>query len=146
MLQNRNYFLTVYQSQKYKIWRGYAFENIAHNHILELKEVLGIGAVQTSSHYWRYTPKDKSEQGTQIDLLLIRADGVANIIECKFTNTPFTIDKKYASELENKITVFNEQTNYKFMTTVVMVTLNGVKENEYAGYLLGDSVLVEGIV
>ncbi len=146
LLQNRNYFLSIYQSQKYKIWRGYAFENIAHNHILELKEALGIGAVQTTSHYWLYTPKDKSEQGTQIDLLLIRADGVANIIECKFTNTPFTIDKKYASELENKITVFNEHTNYKFMTTIVMFTLNGVKENEYTGYLLADSVLVEGIV
>ncbi len=145
LLQNKNYFLTVYQSQKYKIWRGYAFENIAHNHILELKEALGIGAVQTSSHYWQYTPKDKSEQGAQIDLLLIRADGVANIVECKFTNTPFTIDKKYASELENKITVFNEQTNYKFTTTIVMFTLNGVKENEYAGYLLGDNILLEDI-
>ena len=146
LLQNRNHFLSVYQSQKYKIWQGYAFENIAHNHILELKEALGIGAVQTSSHYWQYIPKEKDEQGTQIDLLLIRADGVANIVECKFTNTPFVITKKYASELENKITVFNEQTNYKFTTTVVMFTLNGVKENEYAGYLLADSVLVEGIV
>ncbi len=54
--------------------------------------------------------------------------------------------KKYASELENKITVFNEQTNYKFMTTVVMFTLNSVKENEYAGYLLADSVLVGEVV
>jgi len=36
--------------------------------------------------------------------------------------------------------------NHKFMTTVVMFTLNGVKENEYAGYLLGDNILVERIV
>jgi hypothetical protein len=143
LIQNREYFLGIYQSQKYKIWRGYAFENLAHNHILELKESLGIGAVFTTSHYWRYVPKSTDEQGVQIDLLLIRADGVANIIECKFTNKPFVIDKKYASELENKVTVFNEQTNHKFMTTVVMFTLNGIKENEYSGYLLSDDVLVE---
>ena len=146
LLQNRNYFLSLYQSQKYKIWQGYAFENIAHNHILELKEALGIGAVQTTSHYWQYTPKNKDEKGVQIDLLLIRADGVANIIECKFTNTPFVITKKYASDLENKITVFNEQTNYKFTTTVVMFTLNGVKPNEYARYLLADSVLLGEVI
>jgi hypothetical protein len=53
------------------------------------------------------------------------------------------IDKKYASELENKVTVFNEQTNHKFMTTVVMFTLNGIKETEYSGYLLSDDILVE---
>ena len=145
LMQNRNYFLGIYQSQKYKIWTGYAFENLAHNHILELKEALGIGAVFTTSHYWRYVPKEAEEQGVQIDLLLIRADGVANIIECKFTNKPFVIGKKYASELESKMTVFNEQTNYKFMTTVVMFTLNRVAENEYSGYLLGDDVLVERI-
>jgi len=146
LMQNRNYFLGVYQSQKYKIWTGYAFENLAHNHILELKDALGIGAVFTTSHYWRHTPKDKEEQGVQIDLLIIRADGVANIIECKFTNKPFVIDKKYASELENKVTVFNEQTNHQFMTTIVMLTLNGVKENEYSNFLLGDNILVEELV
>jgi len=63
LIQNRNYFLGIYQSQKYKIWTGYAFENIAHNHILEIKEALGVGAVFTTSHYWRYTPKTKEEQG-----------------------------------------------------------------------------------
>ena len=145
LIQNRNYFLGIYQSQKYKIWRGYAFENIAHNHILELKESLSIGAVYTSSHYWRYIPKTKEDQGAQIDLLLIRADGVANIIECKFTNKPFIIDKKYASELENKIAVFNEQTNDKFMTTIVMLTLNGIKENEYSDCLLENDVLIGDI-
>jgi len=31
------------------------------------------------------------------------------------------------------------------MTTVVMFTLNGVKSNEYAEYLLGDDILVTGI-
>jgi len=146
LIQNRNYFLGIYQSQKYKIWRGYAFENIAHNHILELKEALSIGGVFTTSHYWRYVPKTKEEQGVQIDLLLIRADGVANIIECKFSNKPFVIDKKYASELENKVSVFNEQTNDKFMTTVVMLTLNGIKKNEYSDSLLKADALVENML
>ncbi|MCH9740515.1 MAG: hypothetical protein K0U38_06705 [Epsilonproteobacteria bacterium] len=146
IFQNRNYFLSLYQTQKYKIWAGYAFENICHNHILELKEALGVGAVLTTSHYWRYVSKTKDEQGVQIDLLLVRADGVANIIECKYSSSEFVIDKKYAQNLENKVSVFNEVTKYAHTTTVVMFTLNGVKRNEYSDYLVEDSVLVEGIV
>jgi len=142
IFQNKKYFTGLYQSQKYKIWLGYAFENLCHNHILELKEALGVGAVHTTSHYWRYVPKDKSEQGTQIDLLLVRADGVINIIECKYSNSEFVIDKKYAKNLENKVSVFLEQSKYAHTVSVVMLTLNGVKSNEYADYLLSDEVLL----
>ena len=36
---------------------------LIYNHTLETKEALGVGAVFTTSHYWRYTPKTKEEQG-----------------------------------------------------------------------------------
>jgi AAA+ ATPase superfamily predicted ATPase len=142
LFQNKKYFMGIYQSQKYKIWLGYAFENLAHNHIVELKNALGVGAVHTTTHYWRYTPKNENEQGTQIDLLLVRADGVINIVECKYSNREFIIDKKYAKNLETKISVFLEQSKYAHTVTIVMFTLNGVKTNEYADYLLSDEVLV----
>lgn len=146
IFQNKKYFMALYQSQKYKIWLGYAFENLCHNHIVELKETLGIGAVHTTSHYWRYVPKDETEQGTQIDLLLVRADGVINIIECKYSNSEFIIDKKYATNLENKVSVFFKQSQYPHTVTVVMLTLNGVKSNEYADYLISDEILLGALI
>lgn len=145
LFQNKRYFMGIYQSQKYKIWLGHAFENLCHNHILDLKNALGIGAVHTTSHYWRYVPKSKEEQGVQIDLLLVRADGVVNIVECKYTNKAFAIDKKYADALDNKVSVFLEQSKYAHSVSVVMLTLNGVVSNEYADNL-GDSVLLENML
>ncbi|HIP51396.1 MAG TPA: ATP-binding protein [Campylobacterales bacterium] len=141
LFQNKKYFMSIYQSQKYKIWLGYAFENLCHNHILELKDALGVGAVHTTSHYWKYVPKNKDEQGVQIDLLLVRADGVVNIVECKYTNKVFVIDKKYSDVLENKVSVFLEQSKYAHSVSVVMLTLNGVMPNEYADNL-GDDILL----
>ena len=143
IFQNKKYFMAVYQSQKYKIWLGYAFENLCHNHILELKDSLGIGAVHTTSHYWRHVPKEQDEKGTQIDLLLVRADGIINIIECKYSSSEFVIDKKYAQNLENKVSVFLKESKYAHTVTVVMLTLNGVKSNDYADYVISDNVLVE---
>jgi hypothetical protein len=145
LFQNKRYFMGIYQSQKYKIWLGHAFENLCHNHILELKDALGVGAVHTTSHYWRYVPKTKEEQGVQIDLLLVRADGVVNIVECKYTNKAFAMDKKYAEVLENKVSVFLEQSKYAHSVSVVMLTLNGLVLNEYVDSL-GDNILLEDML
>ena len=131
IFQNKNYFLRLYLSHKYKIWSGYAFENICHNHIVEIKKALGVEGVLTTTHYWRYLPIDKNKTGTQIDLLMVREDSVANIIECKYHNQEFTITKKYAKELEDKVTIFNEQTNYKYSTQIAILTLNGINKNSY---------------
>ena len=62
---------------------------------------------------------------------MVREDSVANIIECKYHNQEFTITKKYAKELEDKVTIFNEQTNYKYSTQIAILTLNGIKKNSY---------------
>lgn len=124
-LGNRNYFQNIYKSQPFKSWSGYAFENIAHQHILEIKRALGIEGVITQSYYWR-------NKHAQIDILLERADDVVNIIECKYHNEPFTIDKKYAKELENKEIEFQKATAYQGSIQMVMLTSQGLRENEYS--------------
>ena len=73
---------------------------------------------------------------------MVRADGIINIVECKYGNEAFVIDKKYAKNLENKVSVFLKQSKYAHTITVVLLTLNGIKSNEYADYLLSDDVLV----
>lgn len=78
---------------------------------------------------WRYVPKKGT--GVQIDLLLDRRDFVIHICEMKYSESTFTIDKKYASELENKVDVFRQQTNTKKSIFITMITTFGVKNNEY---------------
>ena len=143
LLQNQFYFQKVFKSQSYKIWSGFAFENICHSHILEIKYALSIGGVVTSSHYWSKTIKDKEKNGTQIDILLKRDDDVINIIECKYHNQEFIIDKKYAKELQNKEIVFQESSSYQGSINIVMITLAGVKQNEYYDEIVTYDIMID---
>jgi hypothetical protein len=124
-LGNKNYFQNIYKSQAFKTWSGYAFENVCHLHIVEIKRALGIEGVITQSYYWR-------NEHAQIDILLERADDVVNLIECKYHNELFTIDKKYAKELENKEQEFQKSTAYQGSIQTVMLTSQGLKENAYS--------------
>lgn len=120
----------IAESQSYKSWCGYAFEAICQKHIQQVKKALGITAVYTDASGWRYTPK-KGETGAQIDLLLDRADHCINICEMKFANGEFTIDKKYANELDNKVQVFQAQTKTRKTIFPTLITTYGTKHNIY---------------
>jgi hypothetical protein len=86
--------------------------------------------VYTEASGWRYTPK-KGEAGAQIDLLLDRADHSINVCEMKFANGEFTINKKYADELDSKVKVFRAQTKPRKTIFLTMITTYGTKQNIY---------------
>ncbi|NEW61098.1 hypothetical protein GSY74_07365, partial [Sulfurovum sp. bin170] len=119
---NKHYFQAIYKSRRYKSWCGFAFENICHQHIVEIKRALGIEGVNSRNYYWKSVDKSLEGRGAQIDILLERADDVVNIIECKYHNQPFIIDKKYASELENKEIAFQEFTGYMGSIQIIMLS------------------------
>jgi uncharacterized protein len=118
------------QSQSYKIWCGLAFENICLKHTAQIKKGLGISGVYTEQSIWR-SEGDESKKGAQIDLLLDRSDNCINLIEIKFSNTEFVIDKKYAEELDNKKMVFESKTSTKKSLLITILTNYGVKKNDY---------------
>jgi hypothetical protein len=126
-------FLQLSNTQGYKSWSGFAFENVCFMHIGEIKSALGIGGVPTKAHYWNYTPEDNNEMGAQIDILLEHDNRSRNIdiIECKYHEGGFTIDKKYSQELKRKISVFHKKTNNKFNVRLVLITIDGVTRNQY---------------
>ena len=68
--------------------------------------------------------------------MLERADDVINIIECKYHTQPFTIDKKYAKELENKEVSFQESSKYMGSIQIAMLTSVGLRENSYSNALV----------
>ncbi|MGJ7032186.1 AAA family ATPase [Niabella hirudinis] len=114
----------------YNSWSGYAFEAICQKHVLQIKEALGIRGVYTEASGWRYTSKP-GEEGAQIDLLLDRKDHCINICEIKFSDKMFVIDKKYAAELDRKISVFKERTKTKKTIFPTMITTYGTTQNIY---------------
>lgn len=140
--QNKNYFSKVYLSSSYRSWAGFAFENICHGHLYQIKKALQIGGVITRSYYWSSSDK---KQGAQIDILLERDDDVINIIECKYYNKEFTIDKSYAKNLENKAELFYEKSKYKGSIQIIMLTAFGVKKNDHFNQIVSEELTLEAL-
>jgi uncharacterized protein len=122
----KNYWIKKANSQQYKIWSGYAFEQVCLWHVEQIKSALGISGVETETSAWK-------GNGAQIDLVIDRKDGVINICEMKFTSNEFSIDKKYDLELRNKLDVFSSETQTKKALHLTMITTYGLLNNVYAG-------------
>ncbi|WP_343305140.1 ATP-binding protein [Chitinophaga niabensis] len=110
----------------WKSWSGIAFESICMKHTDQLKKALGISGVHTESSMWRNKPL-RGQQGIQIDLLIDRQDMCINLCEIKFSISEYEIPKGYAKELENKLTVFRDNTKTKKSLFLTMITTYGVK-------------------
>ena len=112
-----------------RTWEGLAFERVCFAHISQIKTALGISGVLTSISAWRSA---KKQGGAQIDMLISRRDGVVNVCEMKFSSAPFAISYDYSKRLANKIAVFKEETETSSAVHLTLVTVNGIKRNEYA--------------
>jgi len=119
------------QTQGYKIWTGFAFENLCMRHTPQIKTSLGISGIysETSTFYQRGTDE---QAGVQIDLLIDRNDHVINLMEMKFYNTDFNISKAYATELRKKMERFKTATKTKKQLFWVLVTTFGLEKNEHS--------------
>ena len=140
----RDTWLAISGSPAYLSWCGYAFENICIKHVLQIKKTLGIAGVRTVESSW-YRAGTKKADGAQIDLLIDRSDRSINSCEMKFSGKPFVIDKKYAAALENKLTVFRQETNTDKTIFTTFVTTYGVFENEYKSRLVDSEVTMKDL-
>ena len=115
----------------YNNWCGLSFERLCLLHSRQIKDALGISGVISSEYSW-YAEGNGNEPGAQIDLLIDRNDGVINLCEIKFTNSPFKIDSKYEQVLQNKRSRFIEATGTVKSVVITMITSNGICRNSYA--------------
>lgn len=132
---DENYWVNMNNSPLYYTWSGYAFEMICLHHIPQIKQALGISGVQTSVASWY-------NESAQVDLLIDRKDQVINLCEMKFSIHPFTIDKKYANNLRNKIGTFQTVTNTRKAIFLTMITTHGVAQNKYS-YLAQNNLTLD---
>lgn len=122
----KNYWINLNHTPQYYNWAGYAFEIVCLQHIDQIKEALGISGVYTETGSWQ-------NNNAQIDLILDRKDQVINLLEMKFSINEYTIDKKYAQVLQNKIGEFTKQYKSQKAVWLVMLTTYGLKESKYNG-------------
>ncbi len=136
------YWLKQRGTPKWRAWSGYAFEGICLKHASRIKAALGIAGVQTTEAPWRHAGS-ANDPGTQIDLLIDRADDTISLCEMKFSEGLFTIDKKYAGELRQKRDTFRRVTRTRKNIFLTMVTAFGIADNAHAKELVAKSVLAD---
>ena len=119
------------ETQTYKVWSGYAFENICLKHTAQIKKALGISGVysQTSNYYKKGT---KTESGIQVDLLIDRNDKVINLCELKFYQNIWTLTRKDREAILEKISLFKSLTKTKKQVFFSTISTFGIKQNEYS--------------
>ncbi len=115
-------------------WAGLAFEQLCLLHIQQMKNALGIsGILTTVSSFTCQADPEAGIRGSQIDLLIWRADRTINLLEMKFASGPYMITKALNGDLRTKAEDFRRKTGTRDAIHLTMVTPYGLSWNAYAG-------------
>jgi len=127
----KDIWLQTAQTNPYKIWRGYAFENICIKHVEAIKRSLGIAGVQTEVSGFR-SSATADGQGIQIDMLIDRNDQSINLCEMKFYNDEITLTKDDSDKLRRRRSRFQQISKTKKTIFNTIVTTYGIIPNSYS--------------
>ena len=127
---NNKVWETLSKQSAYTAWSGYAFENICMSHISQIKKALGISGVYTKHSSWKFSGND-AMPGTQIDMLIDRADQIIHLCEAKFTKENFLINNQYADQLRLKKAIFKHATETKKAVFTTLLTTYPAIKNKY---------------
>jgi uncharacterized protein len=117
----------------YTAWSGFAFEIVCMANIEHYLEVRGTRGVFKGVYCWNYIAKSDDETGAQIDLVVEYTNNLYDLVECKYSNDEFVIDKEYSAKLLNKKNMFAKYGVGKKRHDIkmVMLTTFGTKKNQY---------------
>ena len=127
-------------SHSVEAWQGFSFETIGRSHLEQVKRKLGISGIATSTSAWRKLG-DGECKGTQVDLVIDRADRVINLCEMKFSDAPYVISKEYESKLRERMTIFREDTKTRKSVVTTMVTTYGVQRGIHSAVVQNEVVM-----
>lgn len=129
-------------------WEGFSFEQVCLSHLDQIKQSLGISGIATDSSAWRYVAKKTDEtgeedrkRGTQVDLLIKRADKVIHLCEMKFSASEYTITADYADKLRHRQGLFMSENKIKHGVVYTFITPYGVSKGKYYGMLHSELTL-----
>lgn len=117
-------------TQSYKIWTGFAFENLCFKHVPQLKKALGISGIISKEYSWILKGKAE-EKGSQIDFIIDRSDNCINLLEVKFHEVAFEMTKLQATQIKERMYLFKDKIKSKKNIFITLLTANGAKKNEH---------------
>ncbi|MDR1543050.1 MAG: ATP-binding protein [Prevotellaceae bacterium] len=133
-IKNNNeeqFWTNNFRTAKVNSWRGYAFEQVCLWHIPQIKQKLGIASVSVSYSSWRNVD---TENQTQIDLIIDRADRVINLCEMKYAPDEYVITKEYNETLRKRYAAFAAATKTRKTVHTTLITTYGInRNNSYLG-------------
>jgi len=132
------------QTQTYKTWAGYAFENVCLKHISEIKKALGISGIFSTTSAYYQQGKDGMD-GCQIDLLIDRNDKVINLCEIKWSNTTYIITKAHSEDLKRKIALFKHYSKTQKQVFFTFINNNKVLQNDHSKGLIDKELTLDDL-
>ena len=132
-------------SHSVESWLGLTFELLCLMHIRQIRQSLGIGGVATEVSTW-FDPADKSKavKGSQIDLIIERADRIIHLCEMKFSQGEFRITADYEERLRNRMALFKDKIKNKMALVHTFVTTFGVADGKYSS-IVHSEVTLDGL-
>lgn len=129
---NNEFWLSNVASPTISSWRGYAFEELCLRHIDRIKAALGISGVSTSESACIVRGNDETD-GSQIDLIIERKDGIVNMCEMKFYNSDYSVTKSYERKIVERYNLIAGMVPKRSIVNPVLITTFGLEQNEYSG-------------
>ena len=111
-------------------WRGFAFERLCLEHTAQIKRALGISGVHTDVYSWKCSASAEL-RGAQIDLLLVRRDGIVNLCEMKYSAHEYVIDAEEDAKIARRAEAFSKVLGKRMTIHITLVTTNGLAHNAY---------------
>jgi uncharacterized protein len=134
----------IVENPTYKIWSGYAFENLCFKHTFQIKKAMGIHGIITNEYSYVYKG-DEDLPGIQIDLVIDRADNCMNVLEVKFHNEEFVVTEEYERQLRRKVYTFQTKTRTRKNIFITMLSVFGVKKNAHYLSVVTNQLLLEDL-
>ncbi|MBQ7243643.1 MAG: ATP-binding protein [Bacilli bacterium] len=123
-----HYWMNHVSSQSASTHYDYGFELLCFNHVEQIKKALGIGGISSFCY-----PFLGSVDGTkaQLDLVLRRQDNVVNLIEVKWRNNEYAMDKEEHLKMEHRKEVLSASLKKRESIQPVLMTTFGLKAGDY---------------
>lgn len=139
-----NTWQKIASRSSFKVWSGYAYENVCMIHSKQVLKAMGLAGSSTSISSWRFKG-DEEISGTQIDMLIDRADGVINLCEVKFTEKEFIITKKYNQTLRQRRAVFEHISKTRKAVHTTFITTYPAIKNQYFFNEISSEITMEAL-
>ena len=132
-------------SHSVEAWQGLTFELLGLMHIRQIKAALGVGAVATDVSAWfDKGDRNTSSRGSQIDLIIERADRIIHLCEMKFCLGQYRITADYEMKLRNRMELFRERTRNRKSLVNTFITSFGIANGSHTG-VVNSEVTLEGL-